>query len=63
MTSRRNFLKRSSLGLGTLLLGASLPRFAMADAATDKAATTDAATDKADLKLAVQTWSFRLFDL
>ncbi|MCL2624663.1 MAG: sugar phosphate isomerase/epimerase [Planctomycetaceae bacterium] len=63
MTSRRNFLKRSSLGLGTLVLGASLPRFALADAATDKAATTDAATDKADLKLAVQTWSFRLFDL
>ena len=53
MTSRRDFLKLTSLGMGTLAVGASLPQFAFADDAPEKA----------DLKLAVQTWSFRLFEL
>ncbi len=55
MLDRRNFLKMSSLGLGSLALCRSLPNVLAADAL--------ATPDKADLKLTVQTWSFRLFDI
>jgi len=52
MLPRRNFLKLSSLGLGALALG-NLPQ---ESSAQDSPA-------KADLKLTVQTWTFRLFDI
>ena len=50
--SRRSFIQLSSFGLGALALG-HLPQTTQGQ---------DNAT-KADLKLTVQTWSFRLFDI
>ncbi|MDR1385758.1 MAG: sugar phosphate isomerase/epimerase [Planctomycetaceae bacterium] len=55
--NRRNFLKLSSLGAGTIAFANSLPLcsiFAKENLSQSK---------KADLKLTVQTWSFRLFDI
>ncbi|MDR1959240.1 MAG: sugar phosphate isomerase/epimerase [Planctomycetaceae bacterium] len=57
MITRRNFLKGSSFGAGILVLENTFSQRRMI------AKEHQASWEKANLKLTIQTWSFRLFDI